>query len=40
MTAAYLVTAGMLATYATSVFLRYRTEQRRTARQAAREEHG
>ncbi len=32
-TAAYVVTAGIFATYATSVFLRYRTERRRVARE-------
>jgi hypothetical protein len=31
--AAYAVSAGILATYATSVFLRYRTERRRLARE-------
>jgi len=31
--AAYAVTAAMLATYATSVFLRYRTERRRMPRE-------
>jgi hypothetical protein len=34
---AYIVTAAILSTYATSVFLRYRTEQRRAAAEGERE---
>jgi len=34
---AYIVTATILSAYATSVFLRYRTEQRRAAAEAERE---
>jgi hypothetical protein len=35
--AAYAVTGAVLLAYATSVFLRYRTEQRRAAAEAERE---
>lgn len=35
--AAYIVTAVILTTYATSIFLRYRTEKRRAATEAGRE---
>jgi hypothetical protein len=38
--AAYLVTALALGGYATSVFLRYRAETRRAARDARKESHG
>lgn len=39
-TAAYLVTAAVFVAYATSVFLRYRTEKRRAAREAEQEARG
>ena len=35
--AAYVVTAGVLATYATSVFLRYKSEQHRAGAEMERE---
>jgi hypothetical protein len=35
--AAYIVTGTVLSAYATSVFLRYRTERRRAATEAERE---
>jgi hypothetical protein len=35
--AAYIVTGTILSAYATSVFLRYKTEQRRAAAEAERE---
>jgi hypothetical protein len=35
--AAYIVTGAVLSAYATSVFLRYKTEQRRAAAEAERE---
>jgi hypothetical protein len=38
--AAYIVTAAVFSTYATSVFLRYRTEERRAATEAGREARG
>ena len=37
---AYIVTAAILSAYATSVFLRYRTEQRRAATEAEQEARG
>jgi hypothetical protein len=39
-TAAYLMTAAVFASYATSVFLRYRTEKRRAVSEAEREAGG
>lgn len=39
-TAAYVVTATVFIAYATSVFLRYRTEKRRAAGEARREARG
>jgi ABC-type transport system involved in Fe-S cluster assembly fused permease/ATPase subunit len=39
-TAAYLVTVAVFSAYATSVFLRLRTEKRRAANEAEREARG